>query len=329
MITIAVWGNMIVMVTNRVKINELFEKLQREPLYFVTESEHTFEIKMIRKWYKFKNILLCVMIVAMIIAVDFQIAYFVVLRFRKPDSKDWRLGYGTVSIVNTTYSPNFEIVMVHQSISLFYGSTLGIVCIVIICSVLNYITMQYKILQNNLKTMLPKAKEKMIQENSDNAYKYLGEEIKNFIIYHNYVTKIAKEAVEIFGKAIFGIFCGTLGVVSVDIYRASLIPTGDISSVSIFGETLTALFATFIICMSGEIMVHESEQISRVAYEIDFVGTDLRFQKSLLFIMGQAQKSVPLKAEKLVSISLLTVTSILRASYSAYAMLKSTNDSNL
>ncbi|KAK4886433.1 hypothetical protein RN001_002704 [Aquatica leii] len=99
----------------------------------------------------------------------------------------------------------------------------------------------------------------------------------------------------------------------------------NIKRLFLFLEVFTVFAAALIYCYYGEELTHRSREISHVAYEVDFVGTDLRFQKSLIMLIRQEQKSLKIKAGSMIEGSMTVVVWILRTSYSVYMMLRTFN----
>ncbi|KAK4878810.1 hypothetical protein RN001_011316 [Aquatica leii] len=105
-------------------------------------------------------------------------------------------------------------------------------------------------------------------------------------------------------------------------------PLQDVRSLRIFLEALLSSFTLLFICHASENVVDESERLANAVYHVDFVGTNLSFQRSLIIIMQQTQKPLVIKAGSLIDVSLVTYTAILRASYSSYTMLKAVHTNN-
>ncbi|KAF5308587.1 hypothetical protein FQR65_LT06135, partial [Abscondita terminalis] len=85
-------------------------------------------------------------------------------------------------------------------------------------------------------------------------------------------------------------------------------PAEDIRTIRVLVEVLVVCFPALLICNAGENMANESQKVAEVAYEIDFIGTDVGFQKCLIMIMRQAQTSATIKAGKFFDVSLLSYT---------------------
>lgn len=71
-------------------------------------------------------------------------------------------------------------------------------------------------------------------------------------------------------------------------------------------ETATVCFQPFVICFWGEMVTKESEDIAISAYNANFIGADVRFQKALAFIIRRSQKPLRLRAGNFIETSLVT-----------------------
>ncbi|KAF5270815.1 hypothetical protein FQR65_LT17797 [Abscondita terminalis] len=93
--------------------------------------------------------------------------------------------------------------------------------------------------------------------------------------------------------------------------RNQKVPAGDIRTMRALLEGLSVCLPTLLICNAAENMATESAKLALAASTIDFVGSDLGFQKYLVMIIRQAQKSPRIKAGKCIDVSLLSFTKVL------------------
>ncbi|KAK4874810.1 hypothetical protein RN001_014170 [Aquatica leii] len=245
-----------------------------------------------------------------------QLIYSIILRYTNEDPKNWRLPFGMISIVNTTYSPGFEIAYVYQFTSIIYFITTCLTSTIIITGLLNFAATQFKIMQLKIKRILTNANNSSIQ------WRFLKTQIEELIRYHEFITEIVQEVSFMYGNMILCNFMGTLCINCVEIYRMSILSLKDSRVVNILAEIITGSFHTMLICKAGQNMTNESEKIAECIYEIDFVGTDLRFQKSIVILLRRAQKPARIKAGGLVNVSTVTSLHVLRLAYSAFTILR-------
>ncbi|KAF5306037.1 hypothetical protein FQR65_LT00752 [Abscondita terminalis] len=132
----------------------------------------------------------------------------------------------------------------------------------------------------------------------------------NFVNNHMIVLKLTDEVSEIYSKTILTTFVGVMSSTCLEIYQISVLPTKDLSSVTVFLEVLSALFAIFLICAAANNINNESIRLAKAVYEVNFVGTSTSFQKSLMIILGQAQKPIEIKSGRIMNISFITFTAV-------------------
>lgn len=294
------------------QINDIFKRMEQEP--FLPSPKKMDEVvkHLILKWWRLKNTQAYLFLISMCATVVSQIILSLVLRLINTDSNKWQLEYG--EFLNITYSPNFEIVYVYQSFAVFYSAMAASTIIAVIYGFFNYIATQFKIVQHNLTTMLSNAKKSLSQNNVNNSDMYwnaLSKEIGKCVVYHIQITKMLKEFEEIFSIAILFFFISYSCTVCFELYRVSIVSWHDTDFYKTVLEGTSLVFATYLINACGENVTHESNQIANTVYEIDFVGTDLRFQKSLVTLMRQSQKPIRVKAGKFIDISLIAYTQVL------------------
>ncbi|KAF5273048.1 hypothetical protein FQR65_LT04790 [Abscondita terminalis] len=291
---------------NRKKINNILERFEQEP-FLPSDGRIDDDVKLLLlKWYRLKNKKAVLFLGAIVSSVFSQTIYSLFLRLTRTDPNDWKMGYG--ELLNITYSPNFEIVFVYESISVIYSTMLVTTVMLIVVGVLDYITTQFKILQYNLQKLLITAEKRLTTDKMESKtfFDVLDKEIKKFVIYHLSITSTFKEVERIFGYAIFFIYFSIQSMICIDIYRASLLSVQDVRTYRILVEIMAVSIDLFLISMAGENVKYESGQICNAIYKIDFVGTDVRFQKSLIILMQQSQTPLQMKAGKFIDVSLMS-----------------------
>ncbi|KAF5306035.1 hypothetical protein FQR65_LT00750 [Abscondita terminalis] len=155
------------------------------------------------------------------------------------------------------------------------------------------------------------------------------ERLKSFVKNHIRLVKLTNEVSAIYSKTILATFLGVMSSNFLEIYLISALPVKDLSNVTLFFEVLSVLLVVFLICAASDNIDNESIRLAKAVYEVNFVGTSLSFQKSLIIILRQAQKPIEIKSAGIMNVSFITFTAILRTIYSAYTMLKTVQSNNL
>ncbi|KAF5283287.1 hypothetical protein FQR65_LT14029 [Abscondita terminalis] len=181
---------------------------------------------------------------------------------------------------------------------------------------LECISVHFQILQNKLK---------VIVKGVDQSYELLKVELKDGVAHHREIIAVLKNVSAIFNKTI-GILFGCILIANcIEIFQIKYLRKQDVGVTGIMLECLIVSIHSLMICNAGENVIRQSGLIADAVYEIDFVGTDLRFQKSLTMVMRFAQIPVRIRAWNLVDVSFVTYTSIISKTYSAFVMLKNLN----
>ncbi|KAK4878647.1 hypothetical protein RN001_011153 [Aquatica leii] len=187
---------------NRARINQLLLKLQSD--VFIAD------LSVLHEWYRVKNFKLMIFIIGSFTSVFVQVLYSITLRVIKGER---RLSYGDITVINVSYSPNYECIFIYQTLSVLSISTSAMSIIIVISDVFEYIAAQFRILQDKVRL--------------------LGQ------------NKLSPQ---------------------------------DVRVVGVFVEALVISMQSLIVCNAGEKVVYEGGRVADAVYEVDFVGTDLRFQ---------------------------------------------------
>uniref|UniRef100_A0A1Y1LDH0 Odorant receptor n=1 Tax=Photinus pyralis TaxID=7054 RepID=A0A1Y1LDH0_PHOPY len=263
--------------------------------------------------------------------VSCTILFTLYRRIANSDPQRWVLAYGPLTILDTTKSPYYEITLFYQNFAMSCCTILFTATDLLIASVLAHISYQFKILQNYMTRLV---KDTYIVDYKGNPnvemskatplipWKYLQRSHVKFLKYHLAVIDIAREMEEAFSTLLLLVYLGTIGLLCFEIYRGSVL-TNYLQMVRTIGEIVSFLVQIGTLSFWGEQVIFQSQLVAKAAYETDFVGTDLRFQKALILTMIRSQRPVKLTAGKFAFIQLFTFTWVVKTSYSAFMILRS------
>ena len=117
-------------------------------------------------------------------------------------------------------------------------------------------------------------------------------------------------------------------------------PLSSLRAIQDFCYVALVSIQVFLYCFWGNEVAMQSQEIAMACWNANFIGTDVRFQKNLVFVIRAGQKPIILTAGKFVPLSLATYVwvgvvlwicfsmflhmlfQILRASYSYYMVLR-------
>ncbi|XP_073949611.1 odorant receptor 43a-like isoform X2 [Choristoneura fumiferana] len=138
--------------------------------------------------------------------------------------------------------------------------------------------------------------------------------------FHVKIIRVVDELTSIFGAGAFSQFAvaGPLLCLSVFIIITSTDPIEMLTRV-LYLCTLTGQL--FFYCFCGELIKTQSDRVATAAYLSSWETTSLRTQKALKLLMLRAQKTESVVAGNLFELSLITFGTILKSSYSFFAVL--------
>ncbi|PSN49277.1 hypothetical protein C0J52_08215 [Blattella germanica] len=82
----------------------------------------------------------------------------------------------------------------------------------------------------------------------------------------------------------------------------------------------------FCYCWSGEQLRQKADAVALAAWETEWVGAPIAFQRSMLFVISAASKEIIFTAGKFVSVSNVTLVKILQQTLSLITFLLSLSE---
>ncbi|KAF5285630.1 hypothetical protein FQR65_LT13111 [Abscondita terminalis] len=314
--SIAVFGYI-----GRKRLGKIMKKLEQPP--FIADIDRgnvEEENKMLNAWSSFFKTQVYAVLSGAFVIISYRLLSSIIKRYFYSERI---LPWSQITLLNGNSSPTYEILWICQNSVFFYFcfSTIPLVSITI--GILSLMNVQFQILHNYLKRILQLSRD---SKNADNlSFDVLNSHIKKAVTYHLEIYKMIQDIDGIFNGAFLCVFMITWILICLDIYQASLMPNVNLKQFFLLMEVMTVFTPALVYCYYGEELAHRSEQIGEIAYEIDFVGTDIRFQRSLMIILRQSQKPFRIKAGKMIEGSMAVVVWVLRSSFSAYMMIRTIN----
>ncbi|XP_031352931.1 odorant receptor 67a-like isoform X2 [Photinus pyralis] len=334
--TIMVCCEAFVVMWNRQKLKALFRKLECAPFTPNFERGGEVEESFLKDFSIVTGRQANICWGSVFSTVGMSIVATIIKRVRSSDYRDWEFTYGPLTVLDVTRSPYFEITWLYQITCVLVIGLTHCSVILIISEILGHASVQFKILQNNLSQVTENAHRIMTKkvrgvagdevDVSKVPWKYLQKSLNEAISYHLSILDVTSEVEKTINMLTLIIFLFSLAVTCFQVYHASILSAFNVRFLKCFTDSSSAIFPVFILCFWSHQVAHESEQVAKYAFQANFVGSDLRYQKGLNLIMVRGQRPVILKAGKFIEISLPTFVSIIRASYSAFMVLRSVNE---
>ncbi|XP_031349124.1 odorant receptor 67a-like [Photinus pyralis] len=151
---------------------------------------------------------------------------------------------------------------------------------------------------------------------------YQHGQMKKIISHYQYVIKIANEAETIFNKSVLASFVNLSFLICAELLRLTSVPTFSLQFWKMCVYVLAACTYFFGDCFFTQRVITENEYLVDSCYDVDFVGSNLPFQKCLLLFMARTQKSVVFTIGKFAPVTMVTMITILKASFSYFTLLQ-------
>ncbi|XP_031356035.1 uncharacterized protein LOC116180270 [Photinus pyralis] len=159
-------------------------------------------------------------------------------------------------------------------------------------------------------------------EDGVDSWEYLQNEVKKVNIYWDTLKDICTKIEDVFNLCVFStvinyslyLCCTYLGMSHIPLYGAE------------FWLIIFYLFASSFMfvadCWFTQRVITESDQVASSCYDVDFVGTDLKFQKALMLMIGKAKRPVRFTIGKFAPFCIVTLVVIAKVSFSYVTFLE-------
>ncbi|KAF5296983.1 hypothetical protein FQR65_LT10135 [Abscondita terminalis] len=209
------------------------------------------------------------------------------IRQRMTRDSDWFLPFGGFPLWDTTYSPNYELALIYVNFSNFTVFICFMTLTSTVITVMAFLSYQCKILQSRIQTCLDRSKEENILK-----WPLLDDNLKNSLKHLTAIMEISQKFEKLFSFLLLIDFIGLSIIIASCLMYSFLINSYNFKSAQMATLTMAAVVSEFLTTYWGSELVIEYLNIGQSCYEIDFVGVDVRFQKSLRFMIQQTQRPV-------------------------------------
>ncbi|KAF5270182.1 hypothetical protein FQR65_LT05662 [Abscondita terminalis] len=259
---------------NRIKFGKILRKLHEHPFLPNVDRGGEKEQKLMEACKWTTNAQTIVYWSTALGTITLTIIFTVIMRIANNDYNKWVQTYGPLTVLNTTYSPNYEISQFYQNFTVLYSTAIFTTIDLLIAAVLCHVSFQFKILQNYIRKLIS-TNEKDPDSNLSIPWKVLRKSQTKFIEYHNAILDIGKEMEDVFSPLLLIVYLGTIGVLCFETYRGSM-ATNSVQIIRTLFEILSFLSQIAIVSYWGEQIIFESQSVASAAFGMNFIGTDLR-----------------------------------------------------
>ncbi|KAI8425339.1 hypothetical protein MSG28_007108 [Choristoneura fumiferana] len=148
------------------------------------------------------------------------------------------------------------------------------------------------------------------------------------VVQHQAVVKFVKLLENTYHAHLFFQLSGSIGLICMTALRILVVDWRSVQFVSMVLYLSVMCSQLFVCCWSGHELTVISSELHTILYECCWYEQRARFKRALLFAMMRVSRPLEFRAGRYVPLSRQTFVTILRMSYSYFAVLKQTNSRN-
>ncbi|KAK4887100.1 hypothetical protein RN001_003371 [Aquatica leii] len=232
----------------------------------------------------------------------------------------WTFPFGSFPLFDTTYSPNYEFALLYVNIVNFGVFIIFMALVATIVGVMVFLNYQCQILQNRIK----KCSHHSFENNVFNRL-YLENNLKDCARQLTSIMEISRKFKNLFSFLLLVDFIGLSVIIALCLLVGITIKLYDLKSAQLFTMLFAAIYTEFLTTYWGSELVKEYLAIGDCYYDIDFVGIDIRLQRSLRFMIQQTQKPIQFSVGGFSPLTMRTFLLVLKGSYSGFTLLYNLN----
>ncbi|KAF5307174.1 hypothetical protein FQR65_LT00690 [Abscondita terminalis] len=196
--------------------------------------------------------------------------------------------------------------------------------------ILSHIKLHLKNLQNCIQNILQTStkdylKNTLHQANVENEtveWKYLQKRLKQVIDYHVAILNVSKLVDDTFHLCQLVKFVALSFFLCLAVYELSKINVSDELFWLVCMYLIAVVVLINIVNYYGNEITIDSQNVAASCYSVDFVNTNVIFQKSLLIMIQRSQRPIIMTVGKFAPLSVATSIAIMRATYSYFMVLR-------
>ncbi|XP_044745328.1 odorant receptor 49b-like [Coccinella septempunctata] len=224
---------------------------------------------------------------------------------------------------------------IFQALGTMYAGCCNVGTDVFISQILNNITMQCNLVSHTVENLYEYSKKDLNLQGPSRkeALKNMNNTLISCMIQHKAILQYSKEVEAFFNLGLLGQFIACCLIICMNMLRLSLVSIrildeqgGEFVALLIYHVIICTTLLTY--CWHGNEVSVSSEKIPVSAYNCPWFECDVKFQKNFLFFILRTQKPISILTLNFFPVSLTVFLFIMRSSYSFYAVLRSTHESN-
>ncbi|XP_044258923.1 odorant receptor Or1-like [Tribolium madens] len=193
-----------------------------------------------------------------------------------------------------------------------------------------FATVQLRLLKDNLQNLSEYAEEEFVANFSHTRSLINKNDIINYIIYdnikkcidhHNAILRFVQYYENVYSSVVFTQFTASVIVVCVSCLQLIMVEPFTFNFFGMITFLLTMLLEIFLYCYFGSTLYEESNSLTNAVCMGKWYNYDLQSKKLLIILMERSKKPIVVTAGKILDLSLVTFTTIIRRAYSLLAVL--------
>ncbi|KAF5307604.1 hypothetical protein FQR65_LT06760 [Abscondita terminalis] len=146
-------------------------------------------------------------------------------------------------------------------------------------------------------------------------WKCLQKYLKEAVYYHVAIIELSKKVEKTFRLCHLAVFVTLTFLWCLLLFEISVTePLGSLFWIDVV-YIFSLMSLLIMICFYGNQIIVKSELIADTCYNVDFIGTDVRFQKSLLIMIRRSQEPIVFTVGNFAPLSLVTAVGVIMKSY--------------
>ncbi|XP_063925603.1 odorant receptor Or1-like [Zophobas morio] len=207
---------------------------------------------------------------------------------------------------------NYAIAYIYQAICFTYLSIGNINVDTMVYGLLMYTSTQCDLLCDNL-------------ENLDGNAEEFNMKLVNCVKHHETILSFATTANSIFNLIVLGQFATSALTIALSLFQLSLVDNLDAAAIVALFYVMGLAAQLFLYCWFGNEVETKSSKIPYSIFSSQWVDVSLHVNKNMQILVERCHRPIKITAINLFDLSLATFVTIMRTSWSYFALLHSVN----
>ncbi|XP_075983200.1 uncharacterized protein LOC142981288 [Anticarsia gemmatalis] len=228
--------------------------------------------------------------------------------------------------VEPTKSPHYELGYLYQIISIYISAFLFIGVDSVAVTMIMFGCAQLEIIMDKIKKVEYVNESGKSKQEQKDIIKTNNDLLVECVKQHQTVEKFIQLVEDTYHANIFFQLSGTVAIICNIGLRISIVDHKSVQFFSMINYMVTMLSQLFLYCWCGHELTIRSEDLRDWLYQCPWYEQGIKFGRALWIAMERMKKPIIFKAGHYISLSRPTFVSILRCSYSYFAVLNRVNN---